>query len=387
MNKLEKFVNLIFFLVILALILFAVRIVFGDVLVPGKMPVKKVSISQRIEMRINSEIGNDTAIDKMLKDKTETDTSIREKKGIIINEEIQNDVVKIPIAKIPITKIPIITRDMITPKIIRTIIVGLDKTQIKELTIKIYDVSYQARRLRKTIKYAIANDDFKKYLQEGNMAMVQNCLQTAGVDSEVIETLIVGLGKEVPKLTIQGFGEYVWDENAYIVKDYGKEVKQNDLAIFDITRWSSVIKALEFVEKNKDKLDAVIIGWDSDNKNNLENKDISTYPGIMENYEHFFSTIKVIAPTLPVGLSIAYRENTMYQYLSACPFKFDFLSVYNLTKMGSNFEKLQKRFPNQRIMIGGMGAGVSGQEYGGVAYKDYIKKLKKLGFIGSIFFK
>ena len=68
MSKIEKFVNLIFFLVILALILFAVRIVFGDVLVPREITVKEVPIKQRIARRITEETGTDTAIKQMLKE-------------------------------------------------------------------------------------------------------------------------------------------------------------------------------------------------------------------------------------------------------------------------------------------------------------------------------
>jgi len=366
MNKVEKLVNLIFFLVILILILPAVSIVFGATLKP-----KKIHIKNRIATRIAQEID----------DATMSDTATREKKQKIIEEEIQDDVVKIPIVKIPV-----ITIEMIRPEIIRTIIVGLDKIEIEELTIKIYDVSYQARRLRKTINYAIANDNFKKYLQEGNMAMVQNCLQTAGVDSKVIETLIVGLGKEVPKLTIQGFGEYVWNENAYIVENYDREVKQNDLVIFDVTKWSNVIKALEFVEKNKDELDAVIIGWDNLGANNFDEIDFSKYPAIMKNHEYFFSTCKAIAPNLPIGLCITLRENTMYQWLAACPFKFDFLAVFNLTSIKFNQKKVLERFKGHKVMIGGQNAGKN-QVYSDEKYKNYIRELKKNGYVGNIWFK
>ena len=77
----------------------------------------------------------------------------------------------------------------------------------------------------------------------------------------------------------------------------------------------------------------------------------------------------------------------MYDWLKACPFKFDFLGVFNVIKFGANFGKIQKRFPDQRIMITGMNDGKN-QEYGGIAYKNYIEKLKKeKDIIGSIFFK
>jgi len=411
MSKLEKFVNLIFFLVILVLILSAVNIVFGATLKQKKLPIKN-----RIETRFAQEIDEATM----------SDTTIREKKQKIIREEIEKDIIVIPIVKIEVIKldilkiatlpielvpmqvisilsyspqelalaiqkltpveIEVLRGRIVSPEVLKMVTAKIKGQEINKLAILVYDVSYQARRLRKEVNYAIANDNFKKYLREGNIEMVTNCLQTAGVDSEVIETLMAGLGREVPKLTIQGFGEYVWDENAYIVKDYNREVKQNDLAIFDITKRANLLKALEFVEKNKGKLDAVIIGWDNSGANNYDELDFSKYPEIMKNHEYFFSACKAVAPNLPVGLCITYRENTMYQWLNACNFSYNFLAVFNITKMGANFGKIQKRFPNQRIMVGGMNAGENA-EYGGTAYKNYIEKLKKLGFIGSIFYK
>lgn len=321
----------------------------------------KVPIRERITLRILEEVGSDTDIDRKLKEGTETDTSIREKKQKIIEEEIQNDIVKIEV-----------------------------------LAIKIYDVSYQARKLRKEINYAIANTNFKKYLREKNYAMARNCLEKVGVDNGVIDILIAELGQSAPKLRITGFGEYVMahsqtyegkaDENAFVVGSYQEEVQQNDLAIFDITKWSNVIKAVEFVQKNKDKLDAVIVGWGNAGENNFDELDFSKYPAIMKNHEYFVSTIKAVKPDLPVGFCVTYRENTMYQWLNACNFSYDFLAVFNITKMGANFEKIQKRFPKQKIMIAGQNAGES-QEYGGTAYENYIEKLKKLGYIGSIWIK
>ena len=65
MTKIEKFVNLIFFLVILVLILAAVNIVFGATLKP-----KKIHIKNRIATRFAQEID----------DATMTDTAVKKKK-------------------------------------------------------------------------------------------------------------------------------------------------------------------------------------------------------------------------------------------------------------------------------------------------------------------
>ena len=420
MNTKERIVNICFIVAAIVMALLVVKMLWGQEVV-----IKKVPIRQRIEFRITEEIGTDTAIKRMLEENIETDTSIREKKQRIIEEEIQNNVVKIPIVKIevikldilkiavcPIEEIPmqvisilsyspqelalafqkltpteikVLKGRIVSPDVLKTIVAKIKGQEINKLAALVYDVSYSARKFRGKVNRRIASNNFKKYLREGNISMLQNCLQTAKVDDRMIDTLITGLGKEVPKLTIQGFGEYVWKDNAYIVEDYDREVKQNDLAIFDITEWSNIIKAMEFVAKNKDKLDAVIVGWSSGGENNFDNLDFSTYPEIMRNYEYFFSTCKAIRPDLPVGLCVTLRENTMYQWLKSCSFKFDFLSVYNVTKMGANFEKIQKRFPNQKLMVGGMNAGENAK--GGTAYKNYIEKIKNLGYVGSIWFE
>ena len=381
------------------------------------------SIGERIQERI-------------LDEKAITDTAIQK----IIEEEIQNDIVVIPVVKIDVIKldilkimtcsidsipmqiisilsyspqelalavqkltsveIEILRGRIVSPEALKIIMAKIKKQDINKLAILVYDVSYQARKLRKIFKYAVANTNFKKYLRDGNLAMVQNCLQTLEVDSKVINTLIAGLGKEVPALTIEGFREYKLcrsqtyegksDETAYRVSDYDMIVKQNDLAIFNVTKWSNVIRAIGFVQKNKDKLSAVIIGWGTERDNNFDEIDTSKYSAIMKNHEYFFSTIKAIAPALPVGICVAYRDNTMRQWLKACPFKYDFLAVFNINKLGANFEKIQKRFRNHKLMIGGMNAFndmSKKQEYEGTAYKNYIKQLKELGYYCSIWIK
>ena len=66
MNKLEKFVNWIFFLIILALILTAVNIVFGATLKPKKIHIKN-RIATRFAQKIDETTMSDTAIRKIRK--------------------------------------------------------------------------------------------------------------------------------------------------------------------------------------------------------------------------------------------------------------------------------------------------------------------------------
>jgi len=120
--------------------------------------------------------------------------------------------------------------------------------------------------------------------------------------------------------------------------------------------------------------------------NNLENRNVSTYPEIMENYEHFFSTCKAIAPKLPVGLCVTLVEMTMYDWLKACPFSYDMLCVFNLTSIKFNQKKVLERFKGHKIMISGQNDGKN-QVYGDEKYKNYIQTLKENGFCGNIWFK
>ena len=303
---------------------------------------------------------------RILSEKAITDTA----KVKIVEEEIQKDVIVVSVIVVSVIEIPIT------------------------------EVSDSSRKLRKAVQHNIANTNFKKYLREGNTAMAQNCLQALEVDNDVIKTLITGLGKEVPIVKINDFREYKMcrsqtyegesDENAYVVSDYDMIVKVGDLAIFNITKWSDAIRVVEFMKKNKDKLSAVIIGWGNKGENNFYALDFSKYEGIMKNHEDFFSICKAIKPDLPVGICVAYKDNTMRQWLKACPFNYDFLAVFNINKLGANFEKIQDRFPNQKLMIGGMNAFDDlslKQEYGGTAYVNYIKELTELGYCGSIWIK
>jgi len=176
------------------------------------------------------------------------------------------------------------------------------------------------------------------------------------------------------------------DENAYIVKTYQENVKQNDLVVFDVSKHSNIIKAIEFVGKHRDKLGAVIIGWDSGGMNNFDNKDLTTYPEIMKNYEYFFSTCKAIRPNLPIGVIVCMCP-THKAWLEVCPFQYNFIALWNVTKFTANFEKIKNLyFPSQELLICGMNAGAN-QEFGGEEYQNYIKKIKQLGYVGSIWIK
>jgi len=309
------------------------------------------------------------------------DTEIQQ----IVEEEIQKDVVVIPVVVIPVVEIPVITIDMITLETIKTMLVDMNTTQVEALVIKVYDVSAQARNLQEEIDTSIGSAKLKKYLKNKNWAMCSNVLQEAGVDKEVVTALLASIGK-IPAPVEMLFFEYKMDENAFIVETYQEEVQQGDVIIFDVTSYSNLIRSIKFVELNKDKIGAIIIGWDSGGNNNYDNMDIATYPEVMEWYSDFYSFCKGIKSDLPVGVIVS-MTITWKEWLDSCTFKWDFIALWNIVKLTANFEKIKNTyFRNEEVMIAGMNAGQS-QKCNGVEYRNYIEELKRLGYCGSIYIK
>jgi len=319
------------------------------------------------------------------------DTEIQQ----IVEEEIQKDVVVIPVVVIPVVEIPVITIDMITLETIKTMLVDMNTTQVEALMIKVYDVSAQARNLRESINSNIDSGKLKKYLKNKNWAMCSNVLQEAGVDKEVVDTLISSIGK-IPAPVVMPFFECKMahtqtykgedDENAFIVGTYQEEVRQGDVVIFDVTSYSNLVRSIKFVELNKDKIGAIIVGWDSGGMNNYDNFNISTYPEVMEWYSDFYSVCKGIKSDLPIGVVVS-MTITWKEWIDACTFKWDFIALWNITKFTANFKKIKDTyFRNVPVMIVGMNAGQS-QKCDGDAYRNYIEELKELGYCGSIYIK
>ena len=363
--------------------------------------------------------------------------------SMTIEEEIQQSVVVIPVVEIPVVKIEVIrleileiitcsvdnlplqiisilsyspqdlalaiqrltpvelevfTGRLISPDVLKVVIAKLKTEEINKLAILVYNVSYQARNLREVINNQIKADKFKKYLQAGNLSMCSNLLLKSGVDKKVVDVLIASIGK-IPKPVDMPFFECKMNksqtykgeanENAFIVGTYQEEVRHGDVVIFDVTSRSNLIKGVKFVEKNKDKIGAVIIGWDSAGRNNYDNMDITSYTEVMKWYSDFYSICKGIKPDLPVGVVVS-MTITWREWLDACEFKWDFVALWNVTKFTANFEKIKNTyFRDEQVLICGMNAtGIPlKQRYDSDEYRNYIKELKRLGFCGSIYIK
>jgi len=132
----EKAFNICFITAVVIIALLVVKMLWGQ-----EIDIKNVPIRQRIVGRITEEIGTNTAIRIMLEEKTETDTSIREKKKKIIREEIENDVVKILIVKIPIEDIPALKIRYIDADTIEIDVSTLNIVQIKRIIFYLKQVS------------------------------------------------------------------------------------------------------------------------------------------------------------------------------------------------------------------------------------------------------
>ena len=339
-------------------------------------PENPLSLKERIEIGTLMDM-NDTEIQQM------------------IEEEIQKDVIVIPVVKVDVVKIDTLTIQMLTPDVIETLLVNLESAEIEKLAILIYDLSAQAKNLREEIDTSIGSAKLKKYLKNKNWAMCSNVLQEAGVDKEVVDTLISSIGK-IPAPVVMPFFECKMahtqtykgedDENAFIVGTYQEEVRQGDVVIFDVTSYSNLVRSIKFVELNKDKIGAIIVGWDSGGMNNYDNFNISTYPEVMEWYSDFYSVCKGIKSDLPIGVVVS-MTITWKEWIDACTFKWDFIALWNITKFTANFKKIKDTyFRNVPVMIVGMNAGQS-QKCDGDAYRNYIEELKELGYCGSIYIK
>ena len=308
-------------------------------------------------------------IQKRMLEKTRNDTEIQQ----MIEEEIQKDVVVIPIVKIELI-------------------------EIEKLAILIYDIFAQARNLREEIDISVGSVQFKKHLKNKNWAMCSNVLLKSGVDKKVVDVLIASIGKVPPPVEMPFFeGKMAYrqvykgeaDENAFVFGNGQEKVHRGDIVIFDVSSRSNIIKGIKFIEKNKNKIGAVIIGWDSRGMNNYSNLDISTYPKVMKMYYDFYSVCKGIKPDLPIGVVVS-MSITWREWLDACEFKFDFVALWNVTKLTANFEKIKNTyFRDEQVLICGMNATDIDltQRYDSDEYRNYIKEIKELGFCGSIWVK
>ncbi len=306
---------------------------------------------------------------------------------VLVAELTEIDVPAIKTILVKYPQLKILGLKVLTPEEIRIVKEELRLARIEKLAILIYDLSYQAKALRNEIDLAVASKKLKGYLRDKNWFMVSNVLLKAGVTQETVSTLLSNIGKIPPKVQMPFF-ECVMGENAYVINTYKEEVKTGDVVILDISRWENRVKAVKFIEKNKDKIGAVIVGWENDGMNNFDNLDISTYPELAKTDEEFFTLIKGIKPEIPVGRLVCMTP-TWKEYLEASTYSWDFIALWNVYKIGGNFKGIKERFfPNDKVMIAGILASRNPEvEFGGEKYRNYLRRIKQLGYCGSIFIK
>ena len=112
-----------------------------------------------------------------------------------------------------------------------------------------------------------------------------------------------------------------------------KFAQQGDIIlVVDFHLASKEIFALqELIVKNRDRIKMVILPWGGITVNNYENKDFASYAEIGEWGDRIFYTIKEVAPTVPVLLTVCVTESTMWHWLDSFKAPYDGLAVWNIT--------------------------------------------------------
>lgn len=314
--------------------------------------------------------------------------------------KISPKVLRLAIKDLSPTEIQSLKLKFYSPEVIRRLLTKIDTADIDKLIIFVYDVGYQAREMKAEFQMAINSAKLSKYLQDKNWVMVRSLLEEAKVEESIIDQLMSKIGIDTPEVEMP-FIERILGESALVIETFEEEIGYGDIVIFDISDSTNRIKALKFVDKNKDKIGAIIVGWDNEGMNNLDNLDISTYPELAKADEEFFTLAKGIKPDLPVGRVICITS-TWKEYMEASIYEWNFIAIWNLYNTYANFERVKGWFPNQDILIAGMharrGRGKNESlglyqkylenwkkaKFGDENYQNYIQEIKDLGYVGSI---
>lgn len=405
--------------------------------------LEKFPASERSRFRIRAEIGTETEIAREISAGTETETTIRRKRERIVIEEVEKDVlrpavvrgprVKAPMANIATIILPVepITRlfeiaPEISPQAREQAMERARSAVVKAITsapapfraeamkgaisfapytidaleeagviaIRVFDMTAGAREIAAEKIARTKTAEYRRELRRGNLPGALAALEAAGVERDVVALIRERWSRQRSPVEMRGFFidaemsrsqryEGGPDETAYLVTRGDEKVKYGDILVFDATEWLNLPRAVNLVARNADRIGAVILGWDSEGRNNFDNMDSATYPALMREYADLHAAIKAIRPGLPVGLLVSVTAATQERWLAACPFEPDFLALWNVTRTGANFEKIRRLFPGRKLMIAGMNAGVQAQPTE-AERRAYVDRLIRAGYVGSI---
>lgn len=401
--------------------------------------LEKFPASERSRFRIRTEVGTDTDIAREIAAGTETETTIKRKRERIVREEVEKDVlrpvvvrgpcVNVPTANIATIALPVahITKlfeiaalnqpqareqalfevvravgavpKPLRPEAMRAVIAFAPFTitaleDVGIVAVEAQDFAAGARVIRTEVAARLRTADYRRELRRGNLPGALAALEASGVDRDVVALIRDRWSRQQSPVEMRGFFldaemsrsqryEGRPDETAYLVRRGDEQVKYGDVLVFDATEWLNLPRAVNLVARNADRIGAVILGWDSEGRNNFDNMDAATYPALMREYADLHAAIKAIRPELPVGLLVSVTAATQARWIAACPFEPDFLALWNVTRTGANFEKIRRLFPGRRLMIAGMNAGVQAQPTE-AERRAYVDRLLKAGYVGSI---
>lgn len=312
---------------------------------------KDVKIKDRIDLRILDEIGTETAQAQKIADKTEDDTTLKEKKGVIVDAEIFTDVQGFAAT---ITPTPIDVLQLVTLSIeqVRGVLAGVNVVDLPKLAILIYDVGYESRELNNTFVSIQESEKLKKVLRS--------------IPSQ-----------QYPIVTFD-FLELTNDST--------------DIYFVNCTRWVDIKKMQTDIQAKNYKL----IAFMSNSKNNTSIvelggsvKDYKTEG--RENFEIPYMAVKEVRPNVPVGfITVMFPE--METWLSSFTIQPDCWLLFNVPVFGANWTKIKTRWFKDRPVIANLNHhfqyhDYGGQQLGSVEYNETITKLKSLGFSGAIYWR
>ena len=121
-EKKQKIINICFISAGVIIALLVVKMVWGQ-----EVTIKRVPIEERIETRIKNEVEMNFSLSEKQK---------KEKKQEIVDEEIQNNIVKIPIVQISYIKIPLIDIPVLKVRYIDIDTIEIDVSTLNIVQIK-----------------------------------------------------------------------------------------------------------------------------------------------------------------------------------------------------------------------------------------------------------
>ncbi len=342
-------------LIILTILLCFPALVSGADLISESTVIAKPSISDRVKVRIEVEIGTDTIIKQKIADKVETDTSIKEKKSKIVDEEVSVEVAafakSIEPIKIDVLKLDVLTLLTLPIDQIKVVLAGVDTVDLPKLAVLVYDFGYQARELNKTFLSVQESERLKKVLR-----------------------LIPS--KQWPAVTFP-FLETTNDDPAILT--------------VDVSKWFDINKLQDTVRSGNYKL-VMLMSDLLNNCSTIELGDkVENYPLHGKEFEIVYQAVKQVNPDVPVGfITVMFPE--MEAWLSSFTIQPDVWLLFNVPTFGAGWQKVKNRWFKDRPVVANLNHhfqyhNYGGQEYGSVQYNETITKLKSLGFSGAIWWR